>query len=139
MALMLQFWQQWSGTNSINYYSQQIFKSIGLSGTSAELFATGIDGVVRVTMTALIMMLAVEQLGRKWCLQVLHWRADDDVTRPAQRAADAWPLRINLSKFQRHHCQHCRTSGTGEPARILMCTAFPASWRETGITSYILG
>lgn len=68
MALMLQFWQQWSGTNSINYYSPQIFKSIGLSSTSAGLFATGIYGVVKVTMTALSLMLAVEQLGRKWCL-----------------------------------------------------------------------
>ena len=68
MGLILQFWQQWSGTNSINYYSPQIFESIGLTSTSAGLFATGIYGVVKVTMTALCLALAIEQLGRKWCL-----------------------------------------------------------------------
>ncbi|KAK4966991.1 hypothetical protein LTR66_012010 [Elasticomyces elasticus] len=67
-AVTLMFWQQWTGTNSINYYSPQIFKSIGLAGTSAGLFATGIYGVVKVTITALGLMLATEQLGRKWSL-----------------------------------------------------------------------
>jgi hypothetical protein len=67
-AVILMFWQQWTGTNSINYYSPQIFKSIGLQGTSAGLFATGIYGVVKVVITALGLMLATEQLGRKWSL-----------------------------------------------------------------------
>lgn len=62
------FWQQWTGTNSINYYSPQIFKSVGLTGTSAGLFATGIYGVVKVVITALGLMFATEQLGRKWSL-----------------------------------------------------------------------
>jgi hypothetical protein len=61
MAVILMFWQQWTGTvrtcplgayarclqlrkNSINYYAPQIFQSIGLKGTSAGLFATGIYG-----------------------------------------------------------------------------------------------
>ncbi|PQE22026.1 quinate permease protein [Rutstroemia sp. NJR-2017a BBW] len=68
MAAILQFWQQWTGTNSINYYSPQIFSSIGLTGTSNGLFATGIYGVVKVCITALGLMFATEQLGRKWCL-----------------------------------------------------------------------
>ncbi|OQN97048.1 hypothetical protein B0A48_16852 [Cryoendolithus antarcticus] len=68
MAVTLMFWQQWTGTNSINYYAPQIFKSIGLAGTSAGLFATGIYGVVKICITALTLMLATEQLGRKWCL-----------------------------------------------------------------------
>lgn len=68
MAVILMFWQQWTGTNSINYYSPQIFKSVGLSGTSAGLFATGIYGVVKVTCTSLGLMFATEQLGRKWSL-----------------------------------------------------------------------
>ncbi|KAM3416563.1 hypothetical protein BST61_g8153 [Cercospora zeina] len=54
--------------NSINYYSPQIFKSAGLVGQSAGLFATGIYGVVKVVFTSLALMLAVESLGRKWCL-----------------------------------------------------------------------
>lgn len=69
-AVILMFWQQWTGTNSINYYAPQIFQSIGLQGSSAGLFATGIYGVVKVIVTALGLMLATEQLGRKWSLLV---------------------------------------------------------------------
>lgn len=70
MAIILMFWQQWSGTNSINYYSPQIFASIGVKGTSAGLFATGIYGVVKVVFTLFGLMLATEQIGRKWLLIV---------------------------------------------------------------------
>ena len=68
LAVILMFWQQWTGTNSINYYSPQIFESIGLQGKSAGLFATGIYGVVKVVFTALGLMFATEQIGRKWSL-----------------------------------------------------------------------
>ena len=68
MAIILMFWQQWSGTNSINYYSPQIFASIGVKGTAAGLFATGIYGVVKVVFTLFGLMLATEQIGRKWLL-----------------------------------------------------------------------
>jgi hypothetical protein len=44
------------------------FASIGLTGTSAGLFATGIYGVVKVVVTAIGLMLFTEQLGRKWSL-----------------------------------------------------------------------
>lgn len=90
MAVVLMFFQQWTGTNceslpysprpycqmktyadfprAINYYSPQIFKSVGLASQSAGLFATGIYGVVKVTITALGLMLMTEQVGRKWSL-----------------------------------------------------------------------
>ncbi|KAH8780896.1 general substrate transporter [Diaporthe sp. PMI_573] len=68
LAVILMFWQQWTGTNSINYYSPQIFKSVGLASSSAGLFATGIYGVVKVVFTALGLMFGVEQAGRKWSL-----------------------------------------------------------------------
>ena len=68
MAVSLMFWQQWTGTNSINYYSPQIFQSIGLASTSVGLFATGIYGVVKVVCTALGLAFTTEQLGRKWSL-----------------------------------------------------------------------
>lgn len=68
LAIILMFWQQWSGTNSINYYSPQIFASIGVKGTSAGLFATGIYGVVKVVFTLLGLLVATEQIGRKWLL-----------------------------------------------------------------------
>lgn len=68
LAVILMFWQQWTGTNSVNYYSPQIFKSVGLASSSAGLFATGIYGVVKVVFTALGLMFGVEQAGRKWSL-----------------------------------------------------------------------
>lgn len=68
LPMIVLFWQQWSGVNSVNYYSPQVFASIGLHGTSANLFATGIYGVVKVVFTALGILLAMEQIGRKWLL-----------------------------------------------------------------------
>ncbi|KAF2733781.1 MFS quinate transporter-like protein QutD [Polyplosphaeria fusca] len=69
-AVILMFWQQWTGTNSINYYAPQIFQSIGLKGRSAGLFATGVYGIVKIVCTALGLMFATEQMGRKWSLLV---------------------------------------------------------------------
>jgi SP family sugar:H+ symporter-like MFS transporter len=54
--------------SSINYYAPQIFKSVGLDGGSAGLFATGIYGIVKIVVTAVGLMVATEQLGRKWSL-----------------------------------------------------------------------
>ncbi|KAJ7150581.1 major facilitator superfamily domain-containing protein [Mycena crocata] len=45
-ALMMHF-QQWTGTNAINYFSPQIFASLGISGTTAGLFATGMPPSAR--------------------------------------------------------------------------------------------
>jgi hypothetical protein len=68
MAVLLMTFQQWTGTNSINYYSPQIFAEVGLAGTSAGLFATGIYGVVKVVVTAIALCYMTEQAGRKWSL-----------------------------------------------------------------------
>jgi hypothetical protein len=45
------FLQQWGGQNSISYYAPQIFKSIGLTGTSVGLLASGIYGIVKIFAT----------------------------------------------------------------------------------------
>ena len=66
-VVILMFWQQWTGTNSINYYAPQIFKQIGLTGGSSGLFATGVYGIVKIVMTAIGLMAFTEQLGRKVC------------------------------------------------------------------------
>ncbi|KAG9104649.1 hypothetical protein FRC06_000413 [Ceratobasidium sp. 370] len=70
IALIVMFFQQWTGTNSINIYSPEIFKSLGITGTSSGLFATGIYGVVKVVCTGLGLMFAMEQAGRKISLIV---------------------------------------------------------------------
>ncbi|KAG6830861.1 hypothetical protein H0H92_014226 [Tricholoma furcatifolium] len=65
---LVMFFQQWTGTNAINYFSPQIFASLGISGTTSGLFATGIYGVVKVVSVSIVLMFAVESLGRKKCL-----------------------------------------------------------------------
>ncbi|KAG2031277.1 general substrate transporter [Suillus americanus] len=59
------FFQQWSGTNAINYYAPEIFASLGISSTSSTLFATGIYGVVKFVMTLITLAFIIESWGRK--------------------------------------------------------------------------
>jgi sugar porter (SP) family MFS transporter len=61
----LTFFQQWSGTNAINYYTPQIFASLGISSTTASLLATGIYGVVKFVTTCLVLAFVIESWGRK--------------------------------------------------------------------------
>ncbi|KAF8627045.1 hypothetical protein AX17_006385 [Amanita inopinata Kibby_2008] len=67
---IVMFFQQWTGTNAINYFSPQIFAGLGITGTTSGLFATGIYGVVKAVSVALTLMFAVESLGRKRCLMI---------------------------------------------------------------------
>ncbi|KDN38525.1 MFS quinate transporter-like protein QutD [Tilletiaria anomala UBC 951] len=62
--------QQWTGANSVTYYSPIIFQSLGISGTSGGLLATGVYGVVKIVTTAFFLMFAIEQIGRKWALVI---------------------------------------------------------------------
>ncbi|KIJ62868.1 hypothetical protein HYDPIDRAFT_135316 [Hydnomerulius pinastri MD-312] len=62
---LLTFFQQWSGTNALNYYSPQIFASLGFSSTTATLLATGIYGVVKFAVTCLVLAFVIESWGRK--------------------------------------------------------------------------
>jgi sugar porter (SP) family MFS transporter len=64
------FFQQWTGTNAINYFSPQIFAALGITGTSSGLFATGIYGLVKVIAVGLTLAFAAESWGRKLCLVV---------------------------------------------------------------------
>lgn len=57
--------QNLSGINALNYYSPTIFKSIGFSGTSVGLLATGVFGIVKCTATILFMVFGIDRLGRR--------------------------------------------------------------------------
>ncbi|KAK1235514.1 hypothetical protein PQX77_001255 [Marasmius sp. AFHP31] len=65
IAFMIFVLQQFSGQNSVNYYAPQIFESIGYTGNTQSLLASGIYGVVKVVFTALFIFFGVETLGRK--------------------------------------------------------------------------
>jgi hypothetical protein len=55
---------QMAGSNAINFFSPRIFKSIGLTGTSTGLYATGIYGLVRFVAVCIAMLFIVDRFGR---------------------------------------------------------------------------
>ncbi|KAF2470520.1 MFS general substrate transporter [Lindgomyces ingoldianus] len=61
----LMFWQQFSGTSSIGYYTPQIFQMVGVSKSSSSLFATGVYGTVKVVTTGLFLIIRIDQFARK--------------------------------------------------------------------------
>ncbi|KAF9652810.1 general substrate transporter [Thelephora ganbajun] len=67
-AFFIFFLQQFCGQNSVNYYAPIIFQSIGYTGTSVSLLASGIYGVMKVIATTFFIFVAVESLGRKLSL-----------------------------------------------------------------------
>ncbi|CDU23657.1 related to quinate transport protein [Sporisorium scitamineum] len=96
IGALLSAGQQFSGTNSLNFYSPQIFNSLGVTGQSGGLLATGIYGVVKIITTGLFMAVAIEQLGRKWCLIIggsvqifcLFWIGIYQAVRPSGTPVD---------------------------------------------------
>lgn len=97
IGFILMFFQQFTGTNSLNVFAPQIFGNLGITGQSAGLLATGVYGVVKVVTTGLFMVIAVEQMGRKWCLisggliqaTALLWIGIYQAIRPAGVPVDA--------------------------------------------------
>ena len=65
IAFFIFFLQQFCGQNSVGYYAPTIFQSIGYTGTSVSLLASGIYGVVKVIATIFFIFAAVESLGRR--------------------------------------------------------------------------
>ena len=64
LATVTMFFQQWTGINAILYYAPTIFKSLGLSGNTINLLATGVVGIVMWIATFPAVMY-VDKLGRK--------------------------------------------------------------------------
>ncbi|KAF1989343.1 quinate permease [Aulographum hederae CBS 113979] len=68
-AWLVMFWQQWSGIDAIIYYASNVFVSLGLTGGTTALLATGVTGVVFFVST-LPAMAIIDKVGRKPMLQV---------------------------------------------------------------------
>ena len=51
--------------DAINYYAPTLFQNLGLSGTEASLFATGIYGVVKMVTCAAFLIFIADSLGRR--------------------------------------------------------------------------
>ncbi|KAF5026615.1 hypothetical protein F66182_1288 [Fusarium sp. NRRL 66182] len=65
ISVMLMVCQQMTGVNAVNYYAPQIFISLGMTGTSVSLFATGVYGVVKVLGCACFLVFCADSLGRR--------------------------------------------------------------------------
>ncbi|CAO2650731.1 Nn.00g020230.m01.CDS01 [Neocucurbitaria sp. VM-36] len=68
-AWLVMFFQQWSGIDAIIYYAANVFESVGLTGGTQALLATGVTGVVFFVST-LPAMAVIDKFGRKPMLQV---------------------------------------------------------------------
>jgi MFS family permease len=63
-AWLVMFFQQWSGIDAIIYYASNVFISLGLTGDTQALLATGVTGVVFFIST-LPAMAVIDTVGRK--------------------------------------------------------------------------
>ncbi|KAI8335110.1 general substrate transporter [Chlamydoabsidia padenii] len=70
IGIMLQVFQQWTGTNAINYYAPEIFQSTGMTANNIDILATGVYGVVKVVFVAVSFFMVDTKLGRRRTLML---------------------------------------------------------------------
>ncbi|CAL1716172.1 unnamed protein product [Somion occarium] len=64
VGTLTMFFQQWTGVNAILYYAPSIFASLGLTGNTVSLLATGVVGIVMFLAT-IPAVIWVDNAGRK--------------------------------------------------------------------------
>lgn len=69
LASAIMFFQQFVGVNSLIYYAPKIFQSVGLTGDTVSLLATGVIGIINFVMT-IPTVLFLDMFGRKPMLMV---------------------------------------------------------------------
>ncbi|KAL1961312.1 hypothetical protein VTO42DRAFT_40 [Malbranchea cinnamomea] len=57
--------QNLTGVNIVTYYSPRIFETLGITGTSTKLFATGFYGVAKTVGMVIFSLWVVEKVGRR--------------------------------------------------------------------------
>ncbi|KAG1146841.1 hypothetical protein G6F37_004925 [Rhizopus arrhizus] len=67
LGILIQIFQQFTGINSIMYYAPKIFIQAGISGNTASLIASGVNGVLNVFAT-IPAILFLDRLGRRFVL-----------------------------------------------------------------------
>lgn len=66
----LQMFQQWTGSNAINYYAPNIFQSIGIESAEIDVLATGVYGIVKVAFVFISFFMIDTKLGRRRTLMI---------------------------------------------------------------------
>ncbi|RUS22856.1 hypothetical protein BC937DRAFT_86303 [Endogone sp. FLAS-F59071] len=70
IGIMMQTFQQWTGSNAINYYAPNIFRSIGIQSTEIDVLATGVYGCIKVAFVFASFFLIDGKLGRRRTLMI---------------------------------------------------------------------
>ncbi|KUJ15196.1 general substrate transporter [Mollisia scopiformis] len=65
IGLGLMFGQNLTGINGMNFYTPEIFRSIGFSGTNIDLIATGMYALVKTVATILALVVFIDRAGRR--------------------------------------------------------------------------
>ncbi|KND93393.1 Quinate permease [Tolypocladium ophioglossoides CBS 100239] len=65
IGLLLMACQNLTGVNIITYYSPRIFETLGITGTSTKLFATGFYGIAKTVGMIVFSLWLVEKVGRR--------------------------------------------------------------------------
>ncbi|KAL2877039.1 hypothetical protein SGCOL_007660 [Colletotrichum sp. CLE4] len=65
LCITLMMWSNLTGTNAMTYYSPRIFASVGLTGSSTGLFATGVYGIVKMIACTVFIVFVTDSLGRR--------------------------------------------------------------------------
>ncbi|KAL0634273.1 hypothetical protein Q9L58_006810 [Maublancomyces gigas] len=65
IGLLLMACQNLTGVNILTYYSPRIFETLGLTGTSTKLFATGCYGIAKTLGMLIFAVWLVERVGRR--------------------------------------------------------------------------
>lgn len=65
IGLLLMACQNLTGVNIITYYAPRIFETLGITGTSTKLFATGFYGIAKTLGMILFSLYLVEKVGRR--------------------------------------------------------------------------
>ncbi|KIX01908.1 uncharacterized protein Z518_07847 [Rhinocladiella mackenziei CBS 650.93] len=116
-AWLVMFFQQWSGIDAIIYYASNVFISLGLTGGTQALLATGVTGVVFFVCT-LPAMAVIDKFGRKPMLiwgSVVMWIS---MVIPG----------IIVAKFQHDWAAHTAGAWTAVTFIWIYVGAFGATW-----------
>ncbi|KAH7123318.1 MFS quinate transporter QutD [Dactylonectria estremocensis] len=65
IGIWIQLFQNFTGINAVNYFSPTVFKSIGFTGTSVGLLATGVYGVIKTVFSVISFLFLVDRFGRR--------------------------------------------------------------------------
>ncbi|KAK1487241.1 hypothetical protein CCUS01_03585 [Colletotrichum cuscutae] len=65
LCITLMMWSNLTGTNAMTHYSSRIFASVGLTGSSTGLFATGVYGIVKMVACTVFIVFVADSLGQR--------------------------------------------------------------------------